>query len=367
MTDDKMLVKNNAFITAKYNLTLDENRLFVWIIYNVQMGKNGLVCTLDRKDFKNIFNNKVNHSVKGIVNMLDSLKKKSIYFKEKLEDGSTDWGSYVFIMGYIYNDKSDTFRIEVPQKVYDLLMQYMDGYTPITLQTWLSLKNTNSQRFYDLLRMWSGTKNVINYTIDDIKMYLEIQDKYPQYKDFKKRVIVPAVDELNDTNMFEIDFKEKKTGRKVTSIDFLVKDKDKRKYFENNSNTTNRELIMTNQESDDENKQNQQSKYDQLGTNYDKSGTSNKKTIMYIPDESYFTKGTKNRFTKDFIHINFENEYMRNAFEDAVMITFDKDDVEEITVASYKYFKKTLDNKILEYQKEEEEDIQHKKNLEMFW
>ncbi|MGL5717061.1 MAG: RepB family plasmid replication initiator protein, partial [Paraclostridium sp.] len=31
-----MLVKNNAFITAKYNLTLDENRLFVYILYNIQ-------------------------------------------------------------------------------------------------------------------------------------------------------------------------------------------------------------------------------------------------------------------------------------------------------------------------------------------
>ena len=80
-----------------------------------------------------------------------------------------------------------------------------------------------------------------------------------------------------------------------------------------------------------------------------------------------FTKGTLRRFKLDFKGIDFKNEYMNRAFEDAVMITLDRDDVETIKATSYKFFKGTLDNKIVEYKKEEQEDFKHKKDMEIHW
>ena len=58
---------------------------------------------------------------------------------------------------------------------------------------------------------------------------------------------------------------------------------------------------------------------------------------------------------------------MNRAFEDAVMITLDKDDVETIKATSYKFFKGTLDNKIVEYKIEEQEDIKHQKEMDLNW
>ncbi|MGL6105439.1 replication initiation protein [Romboutsia sp.] len=371
--DNKMLVKNNAFITAKYNLTLDENRLFVYILYNIQKNKNGLSCTINRDDFSNIFKNRTNSTVNGVTKVLDDIKKKSIYFKENLEDGSTNWGSYVFLMGYVYNNKSDSFKIEVPERVYNLLMQYIDGYTPITLQTWLGLKNTYAQRFYDLLRMWSGTKNIINYKVEDLKMYFQIDDKYPNFKDFKRRVILPAIKELNETGYFEIDIKENKVGRKVDSIDFIVKDLDKRKYFTKDDTTKEipSEVIeevavmLDNTIIDGEEKTVFKPNFNTLNDNINESKECDFEP--FVPDETLFTKGTLRSFKRDFNTIDFKNKYMLNAFDDAVMIVLDRDDVETIKATSYKFFKGTLDNKIIEYQKEEIEDIAHKKELDMYW
>ena len=88
---------------------------------------------------------------------------------------------------------------------------------------------------------------------------------------------------------------------------------------------------------------------------------------VFVPDESLFTKGTLRSFKKDFKDIDFKNEYMERAFEDAVMITFDRDDVETIKANSYKFFKGTLDNKIIEYKIEEQRDIEHKNEMEKYW
>ena len=370
--DNKMLVKNNAFITAKYILTLDENRLFVYILYNIQKNKNGFSCTVKRDDFSNIFKNRTNSTVKGVTKVLDDIKRKSIYFKENLEDGSTNWGSYVFLMGYVYNNKSDSFKIEVPERVYNLLMQYIDGYTPITLQTWLGLKNTYAQRFYDLLRMWSGTKNIINYKVEDLKMYFQIDDKYPNFKDFKRRVILPAIKELNETGYFEIDIKENKVGRKVDSIDFIVKDLDKRKYFTKDDNIKEmqsiaaEEVAVTTDNNIIDGKEEQvfKTKFSPLGEVKEQNECDFE---PFVPDETLFTKGTLRSFKLDFKGIDFKNKYMEKAFNDAVMVTLDRDDVETIKATSYKFFKGTLDNKIVEYKIEEKEDIEHQKNIEMFW
>lgn len=69
----------------------------------------------------------------------------------------------------------------------------------------------------------------------------------------------------------------------------------------------------------------------------------------------------------DFKEKDFKDDYMKRAFDDAVMITLDRDDVETIKAVSYKFFKGTLDNKILEYEKEKEEDTKHKAEMDLFW
>ncbi|MGL6105110.1 hypothetical protein, partial [Romboutsia sp.] len=70
---------------------------------------------------------------------------------------------------------------------------------------------------------------------------------------------------------------------------------------------------------------------------------------------------------KDFKHIDFRNKYMEKAFDDALMITLERDDVDDIKASSYKFFKATLDNKIVEYKLEEKEDVEHQRNIELFW
>lgn len=46
---------------------------------------------------------------------------------------------------------------------------------------------------------------------------------------------------------------------------------------------------------------------------------------------------------------------------------FSRDDVESIKAGSYRFFKGTLDNKIVEYRFEDQEDLKHKKEMDMHW
>lgn len=229
------LMKSNTLIKSRYNLTLMECRVFMYILYRLQKRKDGkMCCTIKNEDFGRLSDNRNLGFVKGIKGTLDSILDKHIYFEEYTEDGKVgEWRKYNLINGYTYIKESNSFEIEVSQKVFDLLISYLDtGYTPVNLNVWLNLKSISAQRLYELLRLWSGLKKSIEYNVEDIKTYMMLEDKYKEYSNFKRRIISPGVKELNETGLFNIDFKENKVGRRVNSIIFDVEDMDKRKYFD---------------------------------------------------------------------------------------------------------------------------------------
>ncbi|MGL5716863.1 MAG: replication initiation protein [Paraclostridium sp.] len=371
LENNRVLMKNNMLVKARYSLSLVENRIFLSMLYKLQKKSDGiLTCSISHTEFKEIVKFKEKNTIKGILDVLEELRKKPIYFREekKNKKGSL-WGAYGFINGYVYDDELGIFNIEASEKIHNLLKEYLKmGYTPVNVQIWLSLNNSYAQRFYDLLRLWSGTKDTISYKVEEIKELLMLEDKYGKYNDFKRRVILPAIKELNETGYFEIDIKENKIGRKVDSIEFIVKDLDKRKYFtkedtisETQSGVITKVEVTTNDKREDIFK-----------PSFSANGESINESMKcdfepFVPDETLFTKGTLRSFKKDFIGINFRNKYMEKAFDDAIMVTLDRDDVDTIKATSYKFFKSTLDNKIVEYKIEEKEDIEHQRNIDMFW
>ncbi|MGL5328703.1 MAG: replication initiation protein [Peptostreptococcaceae bacterium] len=393
----RILMKNNLLIQAKYSLTLVENRIFLLMMYKLQKESEGVLsCEISHDEFKQIIRHAKDKTIDNISKSLSALRKKSIHFmEEKQNKKGIIWGEYGFLNGFIYDEERKTFKIEASQKIYDLLSNYIQtGYTPANLVVLFSIKNYYGQRLYDLLRLWSGSKSVINYSVEDLKMYLQLDDSYPEYGNFKRRVILPAIKELNGTGYFEIDIKENKVGRKVESIDFIVKDLDKRKYFITDSNivedvdiedvdvvkeicepiditrdtkkSTTTRKPRTNKKSKDSAKNISKNNIEK-DVKLETKKISLSKNDVFVPDESVFTKGTLRSFRLDFENIDFRNTYMEKAFNDAVMITLDKDDVEKIKAVSYKFFKGTLDNKIIEYKNEEQQDIHHKKDMDIYW
>ncbi|MEF9992462.1 MAG: replication initiation protein [Romboutsia sp.] len=369
-----ILMKHNTLVNAQYSITLNSNRLFTYLLYKFQKGNYGeLSCVINRKELSDLLNRRSDGTVQGLSKHLNTLRKKDLNLFDLNEDGTYEYLEYGFINGFIYNSSNDTFTITANERVYNLLHKYLDeGYTPINLEIWLSLQNTYAQRLYDLLRAWSGTKNTINYSVNKLRELMLLESKYKQYTDFRKRVLIPAIDELNNTGYFQIDYSEVKKGRSIDSIDFIVKDLDKRKYFANDVSNIKEPSQLEEMESSKPSLEyalTMDTKYiDNVEGKINKI-IDLKPSIceLYIPDETVFTKGTLRSFKKDFKSIDFKNEYMERAFDDALSITMERDDVETIKVSSYKFFKGCLDNKIVEYKIEEQEDLNHKKEMDIHW
>lgn len=328
----QILMKNNELIKTRYDFTVIENRIFMYMLYKLQKDPNGeMVCHMTRSELKQLIKRTNQQTVKGICESFDKLMSKRIGFKIIVGDNEGyDWNKCVLITRYAYNDVTDTFRLYCSEIVYDFLTCYYNiddeknkkfyGHTPINLLVYFSLENTMAQRMYELLRLWSNSKEVITYTVDEIKELFMIEDKYSNYSDFKKYIINPSVKSLNKSGAFDITIKENKTGRKVTSISFNVKDLDDRIYFKKDNS--------------EENKNNTSEK------------PQNQSEEFFIPDKSLFTTGAIILFKKDFKTFDFKEQYLQDAFYDSIAAAFDVDNTDKIKRTNYNYFKQSLLEKI---------------------
>ena len=236
MKDNKqeILMKNNKMIKAKYDLNLIENRAFQLILVRMQQkNEDTLIAEILRKDFEKVLKKDLYKTKKGLTEVLDKLYDAKIYFIDEEGDGKAR-----FINNFKFIENDTKVRIKADAEIYKMLFHYLKGYTPINLPIFFSFKSYYTQRLYEFLRLWTNTKKVINYSIEELRDLLMLKNKYTLYKDFKRRVISIAIQELNEKSLMQIEIKEIKTGRKVTSINFIVKDNDKRKYFQDKENET---------------------------------------------------------------------------------------------------------------------------------
>lgn len=227
MNDLQILFKNNALIKAKYDFTVAQNRVLQKSFYEIQKNKVN-IAKISLDEMKQLIKNKDYNTIENIKLFLQNLKDNEIM--QIQSDGY--WIKTSVISAYGYNKEKRIFFIEIPITLLNLIHEYTKtGFTPTDVTKYISLGATNSQRFYELLRMWTGNKKIVEYTVAEIREYLNLQNKYKVFSDFRKRIIEPTVKELSKKHLLEIYRVEYiKTGKSITSIRFYVNDLEPRQY-----------------------------------------------------------------------------------------------------------------------------------------
>lgn len=245
----EILFKSNALITLKHELTIVDNRVIQLIFYNIQKNKSN-IAIIEKEDLKRIIKSKHQRTDEEVKKILDNLKANDVKKVEgdrfiieetlnrlaknniNIEDDEMI-GRFNLVSAWRYDKKKERLVIEVPKLLIEFLREYKTtGYTPINVTKYIGIGSTNAQRFYELLRRWTGNKKVIEYTVDEIKSYLQLEGKYSAFADFKKRVIESARKELRERDLLDIYDIEyiAPRGKKIVSIRFHVKDLEPRNY-----------------------------------------------------------------------------------------------------------------------------------------
>ena len=161
---------------------------------------------------------------------LDELQKTQVTSKDSR---GKLWGSFVLLSAFKKNN--DKLYIEIPQLIANRLYNNDSKnsyYTTIKLLEEKAFKCSYSFIFYEIFKKYEGV-NIPIYTMEEIRQLTETEGKYKLYYDFKKRVLNPALAEINNFSQnFFYELNEIYLGKKVVKISF-IKHKLEKKLMEN--------------------------------------------------------------------------------------------------------------------------------------
>lgn len=213
------VTKSNELIESTYKLSLQEQRILLVMASKVQPADETLKTYSFRAlDFIEIVGNKkgtgfysyLKEIVKGLQSKVLTIKKDG---KER---------DYSWVITSIYEENEGYITLQFHPDLKDLFLELKEKFTTYQLENVVRLNSVYSIRIYELLKQYERVKKR-QLTVDQLRSLLAIEPtKYKQYGHFKNKVLMVAKNEINKKTDITFDIKEIKTGRKITSIEFII-------------------------------------------------------------------------------------------------------------------------------------------------
>ena len=151
-----------------------------------------------------------NHS--RIKAALKSLHQKTFAYRD-----DEVWECLSIIANPQIRQHSSKVSFIVNSKVWDVLLDFTRGFSRYDFEVAFSLESSYSMRFYEML---AGQEEPITYSIEFLRKEFCLEDKYALNKDFIKRVVEAAQNELDMKSPVSFTFVPVKTGKKITHLTF---------------------------------------------------------------------------------------------------------------------------------------------------
>ncbi|MFE7064464.1 replication initiation protein [Sutcliffiella sp. NPDC057660] len=220
------VTKSNQLIEATYKLSLQEQRILLVLASKVQPNDEELKAYKFRvQDFMDIVGTKPGTGYYShIRQVVTDLQTKTLTIKQGTKTMVANW-----LMTAIYEDNEGSILLKFNPDLKHLFLNLKEKFTSYQLENVIKLQSIYSIRIYELLKQYLSIGKR-HFTIEELRNYLAIEEgKYKQYGHFKNKVLSVAMEELKVKTDLSFTFEEHKTGRKVTSITFFIKDRRQEK------------------------------------------------------------------------------------------------------------------------------------------
>ncbi|NQY37133.1 MAG: replication initiation protein [Alteromonadaceae bacterium] len=224
MTENKPMISLNiseskTLSHSRYSMSKDEGRVLVMVMEKMERdgGINpGGEYWFSVNDYCDVFKITRDEAVKDIKKAIDKLGERWVYVKENGEEKAFRWigekkkkvqqGLYGFV-----------FWPAILPYIHDLKDQYS-----MPLLWHASMKNEVNKRILKWVHECFANKQ-LEINIDDLRYKLDIEQSssYKIYNNLKRRIIEPAVININEVTEMNLQFEEIKKGRKVVAIRFV--------------------------------------------------------------------------------------------------------------------------------------------------
>lgn len=227
---DALVKQDNKLINGRWRLNLNQTRIYLAMISMVDENDDYeqwyKISTKELKDLVEIKGNSFHEQVrKDIYKLMQTI----IYIKEKDDKGRTVDDFTSLVSKARYEHGGDLFvRFDTDLKKY--ILRLKNQFTQFKLKEAIKFKSMYSLRIFMLLKQFDTT-GWRRMSLEELRYTLDInatpdnnleKDLYPKIADFKKRILTPALAELNASG-FPVEMEEHKESRRIVAFTFTWK------------------------------------------------------------------------------------------------------------------------------------------------
>lgn len=220
--ENKIVSKSNHLIEAGYRLSLNEQRLILSAISQLDSRKpipkeNDFTIRAD--DFAKSFNVPVKQAYEILDQAASRLYERDIKAFDK--EGRTR-ERFRWVDCVKYWDGEAKVTLSFSNRIIPYLTKLHREITSYELKQISQLSTSYSIRFYELLIQFKSTSERY-ITLEKLRERLEVTSQYKRFYDLKKYVIEPSVNDINNSTDLIVEWDVVKKGKTITGLSFIFR------------------------------------------------------------------------------------------------------------------------------------------------
>ncbi len=224
--------KSNKVVEAGYKLSLNEQRLILCCIAKVNSSKplSALECfEVTGKEFAQHFKISEGKAYQTLKEVSEQLFERYVIIDNpNPKDKTLKYTRTRWISAINYHSDAGKVSLMFSPLMIPYLSELTGQFTFYQLNKISGMSSIYGIRLYELLMQWKsvGTREI---EIEWLKQQFELDDSYNRIFNLKKRVIDPAVKDINEHSNYTVEWTQRKTGRRVTHLTFIFDEKAAKK------------------------------------------------------------------------------------------------------------------------------------------
>ena len=224
--ETKDIVKSNALIEASYHPgSLWQMRLLLACLIQIKATEK----ISDSQEFVVTANALADMTGQAARSAYRHLKRaanelRSMYITVDLNpDGSRRSRRYreINVIGHCdYLEDEGRVSLSFTRKIIPYISELKTRFTQYQTRYVMPMRSSYGIRLYELCLEWFGDTR--EYEVDDFRETLGLTGKYKNIEDLKRRVIKPALKDINTCSDIRVRFGQRKSGRTVTHFQFQI-------------------------------------------------------------------------------------------------------------------------------------------------
>lgn len=227
----KLVTKDNKLISASYSLGIPEQRVIFLAIIEARAQKQMIdargVLQIHASSYQEQFKVEKHSAYKALKSAAKGLFEAQFEYNHIHEQtGKPAHRAVRWVQAIDYIDAAGMIELQFTDAVIPLITRLSEQYTEFDLKQVSELQSEYAIRLYELMIQWRKTGKVPKIELQDLRNKLGVNpDQYKTMCNFKARVIDLAINQINDHTDITAEYKQHKTGRKVTGFTFTFKQK----------------------------------------------------------------------------------------------------------------------------------------------